>query len=73
MVNIARDPCWGRIVEGAGEDLAFYDAALRRVAEPGRFTVFVGSSSDAVKEARFELTTPGARSVPVPESCSPRQ
>jgi len=52
------------------QDLAFYDIAMRRVAEPGRFTVFVGSSSDAVKEARFELTTPGARPVLVPERCT---
>jgi len=51
-------------------DLAFYDAAMRRVAEPGRFTVYVGSSSDAVKEARFELTTPDARPVLVPERCT---
>jgi len=38
--------------------------------EPGRFTVYVGSSSDAVKEARFELTTPGARPALVPERCN---
>jgi beta-glucosidase len=51
-------------------DLAFYDPAMRRVVEPGRFTVYVGSSSDAVKEARFELTTPAARPVVVPERCT---
>ncbi len=53
----------------SNQDLAFYDASMRRVVEPGRFTVFVGSSSDVVKEARFELTTPSARAVPVPERC----
>jgi beta-glucosidase len=51
------------------QDLAFYDIAMRRVVEPGRFTVFVGSSSDAVKEARFEFVTPNARPVPAPETC----
>jgi beta-glucosidase len=54
----------------SNHDLAFYDSAMRRVAEPGRFTVYVGSSSDAVKEARFELTTPDARPVLVPERCA---
>jgi beta-glucosidase len=37
------------------DDLAFYDAAARRVVEPGFFKVFVGTSSASVKEARFEL------------------
>lgn len=51
-------------------DLAFYDATMRRVIEPGRFTVFVGSSSEAVREARFDLVTPSARPVRVPEVCA---
>lgn len=51
-------------------DLAFYDSAMRRVVEQGRFTVFVGSSSDSVREAHFELVTPSARPVPVPERCT---
>ncbi|MGH7712575.1 MAG: beta-glucosidase BglX [Gemmatimonadaceae bacterium] len=55
----------------SNQHLTFYDSAMRRVIEPGRFTVFVGSSSDSVKEARFELTTPGSRPVRVPESCAP--
>ena len=37
------------------DDLAFYDAAARRVVEPGFFKVYVGTSSATVREARFEL------------------
>ncbi|MGQ0713814.1 MAG: glycoside hydrolase family 3 N-terminal domain-containing protein [Gemmatimonadaceae bacterium] len=37
-------------------DLAFFDADLDLVVEPGVFRVFVGSSSERVEEARFELT-----------------
>jgi beta-glucosidase len=37
------------------DDLAFYDAAARRVIEAGFFKVFVGTSSASVREARFEL------------------
>ena len=54
-------------------DLALYDAAMRSVIEPGRFTVFVGSSSDSVREARFDLVTPSARPVRVPEMCTSRK
>ena len=39
------------------EDLAMYDAAMKRVVEPGSFTVFAGGSSDAKLEARFEVAT----------------
>jgi beta-glucosidase len=42
------------------EDLAFYDQRMDRVVEPGTFTVFVGGSSDRVKEARFTVSE-GAR------------
>ncbi|MGH3118171.1 MAG: glycoside hydrolase family 3 N-terminal domain-containing protein [Gaiellales bacterium] len=42
------------------DDLAFYDQRMDRVVEPGSFTVFVGGSSTAVQEARFEVTN-GAR------------
>jgi beta-glucosidase len=51
------------------QDLAFYDAGMTRVAEPGSFTVFVGRSSAETREARFQLTTPGAAAVPVPATC----
>lgn len=37
------------------KDLKFYNYDLDFVAEPGGFIVFIGSSSDAVKEARFVL------------------
>jgi beta-glucosidase len=37
------------------KDLAFYDGALDLVVEPGFFRVFVGTSSERVEEARFEL------------------
>lgn len=57
----------------SANDLAFYDAVMKRVAEPGTFTVFVGNSSDAVKEARFQFVTDNARAVPVPERCSSLQ
>jgi beta-glucosidase len=52
------------------DDFAFHDLAMRRVAEPGAFRVYVGTSSESTREARFSLTTPGNASVPVPESCS---
>ncbi|WP_202405939.1 fibronectin type III-like domain-contianing protein [Hufsiella ginkgonis] len=38
------------------EDLKFYDANLKFVAEPGAFKVFVGSSSKDVQEKDFTLT-----------------
>ena len=53
----------------ADQDLAFYDAAMHRVIEPGSFRVYAGSSSEAVRAARFELVTPNARDVPMPEAC----
>ncbi|MBW6536799.1 MAG: beta-glucosidase BglX [Mariniphaga sp.] len=37
------------------EDLKFYNYDLDFVAEPGEFVVFIGTSSDEVKEARFVL------------------
>jgi beta-glucosidase len=36
-------------------DLAFYGPDLRRILEPGTFTVYVGTSSADVSEARFEV------------------
>jgi beta-glucosidase len=53
-------------------DLAFHDASLRRVAEPGTFTVFSGTSSDAAAAAHFTLATPTAAPVSVPERCRAR-
>jgi hypothetical protein len=40
------------------KDLAFHDTALDLVVEPGFFRVYVGSSSERVEEARFELVDP---------------
>jgi beta-glucosidase len=38
------------------DDLAFHDRDMRRVVEPGTFTVWVGGSSAATLEARFTVT-----------------
>ena len=39
----------------SNEDLKFYKAALKFVAEPGDFKLFIGGSSKDVKEAGFKL------------------
>jgi beta-glucosidase len=38
-----------------GRDLLMYDAAMRRVVEPGRFTVYVGTNSRDVTEGHFTV------------------
>ena len=38
------------------EDLALYDLTMRKVVEPGRFTVFAGGSSAGGLETSFEVT-----------------
>ena len=38
-------------------DLSFYGPDLRRIVEPGTFTVFVGTSAAAVREAQFEYSS----------------
>jgi beta-glucosidase len=55
----------------SANDLAFYDARMRRVTEPGFFRVFVGGNSRDVKEARFELRTPNGAAIEVREPCGP--
>ncbi|MEO8576963.1 MAG: glycoside hydrolase family 3 N-terminal domain-containing protein [Gemmatimonadales bacterium] len=50
------------------EDLAFHNAALERVAEPGTFTVYVGGSSDGLKGLPFRLDTNGGP-IRVPATC----
>jgi beta-glucosidase len=35
---------------------ALYDRSMRRVVEPGRFTVFVGTNSDATLSSKFLVT-----------------
>ncbi|HEV7704323.1 MAG TPA: fibronectin type III-like domain-contianing protein, partial [Gemmatimonadaceae bacterium] len=38
------------------QDLALYDLRLRRVVEPGTFTLFAGTSSASTQEAHFTVT-----------------
>ena len=38
------------------ESLAIYDPGLRRVVEPGTFTIFVGGSSERVQQVRLLVT-----------------
>jgi beta-glucosidase len=38
------------------DSFALYDRQLRRVVEPGTFTVFVGTDSNAALNSRFEVT-----------------
>jgi len=49
------------------KDLAFYDLAMRRVAEPGTFHIYVGPNSRDVQSATFTLR--GTVSIPVPQQC----
>ncbi|HEY2375343.1 MAG TPA: beta-glucosidase BglX [Gemmatimonadaceae bacterium] len=48
-------------------DLAFTDLAMRRVAEPGTFRLFVGTNSGDTRSAPFTLR--GTTSVPIAERC----
>ena len=52
------------------QDLAFYNTALVRVAEPGFFTVFVGGSSADTKQARFRFERATGGSIRVPVTCN---
>lgn len=52
------------------QDLAFHDAALARVAEPGTFTVFVGGSSADTKQLRVRLETADGQPVRAPGNCA---
>jgi beta-glucosidase len=51
------------------QDLAFNNASLTRVAEPGTFTVFVGGSSADTKRLSFRLDTPDGQPVRVASTC----
>ncbi len=51
------------------QDLAFHDAALARIAEPGSFTLFVGGSSADTKQLGFRMGTADGNPVRVPETC----
>jgi beta-glucosidase len=51
------------------DDLAYWGPELRRIAEPGMFLAFVGTSSEQVQGTEFELATPDGAPVAVPERC----
>jgi beta-glucosidase len=46
--------------------MAYYDLDLRRVVEPGTFTLWVGGSSAATNEAKFALTGDVVYLAPAP-------
>ena len=50
-------------------DLAFYDAGMRWVVEPGTFTLWAGGSSAATNAARFTLVTSDNAAAPVANGC----
>jgi beta-glucosidase len=52
--------------------LSMYDAALKRVVEPGWFSVFVGNSSDAPVAGRVEFRTSDGRPASVADGCPVR-
>jgi beta-glucosidase len=52
------------------QDLAFHDATLARVAEPGTFTVFVGGSSAGTNQLRFRFGTADGLPIRVPATCA---
>lgn len=45
---------------------ALYDRSMRRVVEPGTFTVFVGTNSDATLQAKFGITGAPVVMAPAP-------
>jgi beta-glucosidase len=51
------------------DDLAFWGPGMHRVAEPGSFVVMVGTSSERLQGAEFELSTADGEPVAVPERC----
>ncbi|HWL38912.1 MAG TPA: glycoside hydrolase family 3 N-terminal domain-containing protein [Gemmatimonadaceae bacterium] len=48
------------------EALALYDRSMRRIVEPGAFTIFVGTDSDAPLSAKLQVTGPTAILAPAP-------
>jgi beta-glucosidase len=51
------------------DDLAYWGPEMRRIAEPGMFVAFVGTSSEQLQGAEFELATPDGAPVGVLERC----
>jgi len=54
------------------DDLAFWGPEMRRIAEPGLFTVSTGGSSAEVQSTPFELVTSDGRAIEVPDVCRGR-
>ena len=50
-------------------DLAFHDASMRFVAEPGTFTLFAGLDAAHGDSARFTFTTANGQALPVADRC----
>jgi beta-glucosidase len=50
-------------------DLAFHDASMHLVAEPGTFTLFSGPDAEHGDSAKFRLETADGKSVPVADDC----
>ena len=48
------------------DDLSLYDLTMRKVVEPGSFTVFVGGNSTGGVEGRFEVTGDTLQLAPAP-------
>lgn len=46
--------------------LALYDRSMRRVVEPGTFTIFVGTNSDAALQSKFRVTGAAVILAPAP-------
>jgi beta-glucosidase len=53
--------------------LAFYDASMTRVVEPGTFTVLTGDDAAHTSPARFRFETHDGKPVPLPERCEGRR
>ncbi|MFL5561159.1 MAG: glycoside hydrolase family 3 N-terminal domain-containing protein [Gemmatimonadaceae bacterium] len=52
-------------------DLAFHDASMRLVTEPGTFTLYSGPDAAHGDSAKFSLRTADGKSVPVADDCDP--
>jgi beta-glucosidase len=72
FARVALDPGASRDVTFTldEEDMAVLDARMQRVLEPGTFTVLVGGSSAALRQARFTLTA--GKTLPAEGSAIPR-
>jgi beta-glucosidase len=72
FARVALDPGASREVTFTldQDDMAVLDARMQRVLEPGTFTVLVGGSSAALKQARFTLTA--GKTLPGEGSAIPR-